>query len=286
MPTLGEELKRRREERGVSLNDISEATRIGTRFLKAIETDNFSILPGGIYTRNFIRAFAEQVGMAEDEAITLYHQQVSGQSLDPGAQAAPPRRPLQPVELPSRRIEPITYRHGPSRTNWSTVIIGIGIALFLALIILAVVKKMEQGPGQSPIADGESAPAGETPQPQTAPPPSPDNSNQQAASSQTPTPEAPPSVATEGALRVKLEATGGDSYVRYQTDDEKPVALIIKQGQSQEIPPAQNQVKLIYGNRLALKLMINDREARFPENTPKFSGQIVISRETLDSYFQ
>jgi cytoskeletal protein RodZ len=282
MPTLGEELKRRREERGVSLNDISEATRIGTRFLKAIETDNFSILPGGIYTRNFIRAFAEQVGMAEDEAIALYHQQVSGQSVDPGAQAAPPKRPLQPVELPSRRIEPITYRQGPSRTNWSTVIIGIGIALFLALIILAVVKKMEQGPGQSQTADGDLATPGETPQPPPAPPSSPDNSNQQAATPQTPTPEVPPT----GSLRVKLEATGGDSYVRYQTDDAKPVALIIKQGQSQEIPPAQNQIKLIYGNRLALKLMINDREARFPENTPKFSGQIVISRETLDSYFQ
>jgi len=282
MPTLGEELKRRREERGVSLNDISESTRIGTRFLKAIETDNFSILPGGIYTRNFIRAFAEQVGMAEDEAIALYHQQVSGLSADPGAQAAPPKRPLQPVELPSRRIEPITYRQGRSSTNWSTIIIGIGIALFLALIILAVVKKMEQGSGQSQTANGDTATPGETPQPPPAPPSSPDNSNQQAASPQTPTPEVPPS----GALRVKLEATGGDSYVRYQTDDEKPVALIIKQGQSQEIPPAQNQIKLIYGNRLALKLMINDREARFPENTPKFSGQIVISRETLDSYFQ
>ena len=41
MPTLGEELKRRREERQITLTDISEATRIGTRFLKAIEADNY-----------------------------------------------------------------------------------------------------------------------------------------------------------------------------------------------------------------------------------------------------
>jgi cytoskeletal protein RodZ len=281
MPTLGEELKRRREERGVTLNDISEATRIGTRFLKAIETDNFSILPGGIYTRNFIRSFAEQVGMSEDEAIALYHQQVSGQSADPGAQAASQKRAPQPVEFPSRRAEPITYRQGPSRTNWATVIIGIGIALFLALIILAVVKKMEQGPDQSQTAGGETGPAVETPQ-QPAAPSQPDDSNKQAASTTPPNPEAPPS----DTLRVRLEATGGDSYVRYEADDAKPIALILKQGQSQEIPPAQNQVKLIYGNRLALKLTINDREAKFPENAPKFSGQIVISRETLDSYFQ
>ncbi|HWC77738.1 MAG TPA: helix-turn-helix transcriptional regulator, partial [Blastocatellia bacterium] len=78
MPTLGEELRRRREERGTTLAEISEATRIGTRFLKAIEADNFSVLPGGIYTRNFIRSYAERVGMSEDEAIALYQQQVSG----------------------------------------------------------------------------------------------------------------------------------------------------------------------------------------------------------------
>jgi cytoskeletal protein RodZ len=69
MPTLGEELRQKREQRGVTLAEISEATRIGTRFLKAIETDSFSILPGGIFTRSFIRAYAKYVGMNEDEAI-------------------------------------------------------------------------------------------------------------------------------------------------------------------------------------------------------------------------
>src|SRR5258706_4233548 len=75
MATLGEELRHKREQRGISLAEISEATRIGTRFLKAIETDNFSILPGGIFTRSFIRAYAKHVGMNEDEAIGLYLQQ-------------------------------------------------------------------------------------------------------------------------------------------------------------------------------------------------------------------
>src|ERR1051325_8623662 len=78
MPTLGEELKRRREARNISLNDISEATRIGIRFLKAIDSDNYTVLPGGIFTRSFIRAYAKQVGMNEDEAMSLYNEQVSG----------------------------------------------------------------------------------------------------------------------------------------------------------------------------------------------------------------
>src|SRR5438128_10586368 len=103
MPTLGEELKRRREERQIALTDISEATRIGTRFLKAIEMDNYGVLPGGIFTRSFIRAFAKQVGMDEDEAIALYQQQVASvrtetapqQRVEPLAPAViePPRPP-------------------------------------------------------------------------------------------------------------------------------------------------------------------------------------------------
>src|SRR4051812_6878066 len=92
MPTLGEELKRRREERQIALNDISEATRIGTRFLKAIEGDNYGVLPGGIFTRSFIRAFAKQVGMDEDEAIALYQQQTTGVA----AEASPPQVESRP----------------------------------------------------------------------------------------------------------------------------------------------------------------------------------------------
>src|SRR4051812_28225893 len=87
---LGEELRRRREELGISLLEISESTRIGTRFLKAIESDNFSSLPGGIFTRSFIRAYARRVGMDEDEALALYQEQ-----------SGDPEHPMSdPVDLP------------------------------------------------------------------------------------------------------------------------------------------------------------------------------------------
>src|SRR4029078_5782493 len=99
MPTLGEELKRRREERDISLPDISEATRIGTSFLKAIESDNFSVLPGGIFTRSFIRAYAKQVGTDEDEALSLYQQQTTSPSTEP--------QPLQQSQTDPRTRQPV-----------------------------------------------------------------------------------------------------------------------------------------------------------------------------------
>ena len=300
MPTLGEELRHRREQRGISLAEISEATRIGTRFLKAIETDNFSILPGGIFTRSFIRAYAKHVGMNEDEAIGLYQHQVAGASSEEPTTPSAPEKPLpapekqtaapkpKPQKLtpppePKRRPEPITFRQSPSRTSWPTIVIGAGIVVFIVIIVVALVKQLNQGNAEQELqasAAQRNAPA--APGPQQAPP--------QPTTTPSPSTQPPPPAATESGsgqpLVVKLEAATGDVWIKYQVDDAKPTTLVLKQGQSQDLPPAQTAVTLNYGNRLTLKLKINNRDANFPPDTPKFASQVVISRENFQTYFQ
>ena len=56
--TFGKQLRRAREERGISLREISEHTRITMRHLEAIEADKFKHLPGGIFNESFIKAYA------------------------------------------------------------------------------------------------------------------------------------------------------------------------------------------------------------------------------------
>lgn len=297
MPTLGEELKQKREQRGVTLAEISEATRIGTRFLKAIETDSFSILPGGIFTRSFIRAYAKYVGMNEDEAITLYLQQVNPQGVGqaapvPAEEPAPtPAQPSTPhlvapptvaqTEKP-RRFEPVAYRQAASRISWPTIVIGAGIVVFVILIVVAIVKQLNKS-GQESVSQATSVPqknAPSQPSPQPASPaPSPSAQTQQPSAPAAPVPAGQP-------LVVKLEAATGDSWIRYQIDDAKPTTLVLKQGQSQDLPPAQTQVTLNYGNRMTLKLKINNRDANFPPDTPKFASQVTISRDNFQTYFQ
>src|SRR5712692_1622322 len=109
MPTLGEELRHKREQRGITLAEIAEATRIGTRFLKAIETDNFSILPGAIFTRSFIRAYAKHVGMNEDEAIGLYLQQFAGPSVEQLEAADEPIKQIAPAEKITKPAPPSPF---------------------------------------------------------------------------------------------------------------------------------------------------------------------------------
>jgi cytoskeleton protein RodZ len=70
--SFGARLKRERERRKISLEDISLSTKISTRFLLAIEEEHFDQLPGGIFNKGFVRAYAHHLGVNEEEAIADY----------------------------------------------------------------------------------------------------------------------------------------------------------------------------------------------------------------------
>jgi cytoskeleton protein RodZ len=69
---FGDHLRREREMRGVSLEEISAATRISTRFLSALENDQWDLLPGGVFNRGFIRSVARFLGLNEDNLVAEY----------------------------------------------------------------------------------------------------------------------------------------------------------------------------------------------------------------------
>lgn len=72
--TFGDRLRREREMRGVSLDEIADATKIGTRLLRALEDQQFELLPGGIFNKGFVRAYAKYLGINEDQAVADYLQ--------------------------------------------------------------------------------------------------------------------------------------------------------------------------------------------------------------------
>ena len=83
MGSFGERLRREREMRGVSLDDIAESTKIGTRLLRALEEEHFELLPGGIFNKGFVRAYARYLGLNEDQAVTDYLAAAGESSPDP-----------------------------------------------------------------------------------------------------------------------------------------------------------------------------------------------------------
>jgi cytoskeleton protein RodZ len=70
--TIGERLRLAREERGIPLREISDQTRISVHFLEAIESNDYKRLPGGIFNRSFVKAYARYVGYDEKEAVDAY----------------------------------------------------------------------------------------------------------------------------------------------------------------------------------------------------------------------
>ncbi len=88
--TFGESLKREREMRGVTLEEISAATRIAERFLKAIENDQWDQLPGGVFNRGFVRAMARYLGLDEENIVAEYTVAVGDRPTVPVWTGSPP----------------------------------------------------------------------------------------------------------------------------------------------------------------------------------------------------
>jgi cytoskeleton protein RodZ len=72
MASFGESLRREREMRGVTLEEIFATTKINLRFLEALEAEDFAKLPGGIFTRSFLRAYAGYLGLDAERVLAEY----------------------------------------------------------------------------------------------------------------------------------------------------------------------------------------------------------------------
>lgn len=102
MVAFGEGLRRQREMRNISLDEIAATTKIGTRLLRALEEEQFDLLPGGIFNKGYVRAYAKYVGIDEEEAIAGYLQ--AAQEAAPGGHAVADQNPSSRLEPSSREV--------------------------------------------------------------------------------------------------------------------------------------------------------------------------------------
>ena len=72
MSSFGEKLRRAREARGVKLEEVAASTKISVRYLKALEKGDFEQLPGGVFDRGFVRAYAQFVGLNPDAMVEAF----------------------------------------------------------------------------------------------------------------------------------------------------------------------------------------------------------------------
>jgi cytoskeleton protein RodZ len=87
---IGSILRKARNRRRVELSEVEAATRIRARFLRAIESEDWDSLPGGFYTRGFIRTYASFLGLDGERLAEEYRKSVEGsQESGPSSDLAP-----------------------------------------------------------------------------------------------------------------------------------------------------------------------------------------------------
>jgi cytoskeletal protein RodZ len=106
MSSFGETLKRERELRQISLREIAEATKINLRYLDALERDDFRHLPGGVFNKGFVRAYAQFIGIDPETMVTAYLEE-DGRQQSRAARAGGPTPQAHVAEAP---VEPTNAR--------------------------------------------------------------------------------------------------------------------------------------------------------------------------------
>lgn len=131
LASFGEELRREREIRGISLKEISDATKISKRFLEALERNDHRTLPAPVFTRGFVREYARYVGLNAEEMVNRYNFAAAGDDRieKPPAVAKYPSTPVRDItpKPPPKRGIPSAFAR-VNRNAIATFVIVVALA--------------------------------------------------------------------------------------------------------------------------------------------------------------
>jgi cytoskeletal protein RodZ len=266
---FGEHLKREREMRGVSLEEISAATRINTRFLEAIESERWDQLPGGVFNRGFIRSIARYLGMDEDSLVAEYDLDIKGNGNS---------RHAGPAPLPNRQARAPADK---MPRDWQPAAVAIcTLAILVALWVTAIHYRTKISAGLHHSASMVAARFHQLHVKPNASPPGARLSAAPSVSNASNTAVGGATSATAAALTLQLEA-GKPANVKVVADGnvvfQGPVAANdVKQFQ------ARDKFEVSSSESSALLLELNGQTVP-PIGTPGQPGSVTLTRSDLSS---
>jgi cytoskeleton protein RodZ len=183
MASLGSYLRELRQRRGVSIDEVSRATRVATQYLQALETDDHAGLPAPVFTRGFVRAYCQFLGEPPDEALSRYNERLAEAVAPaaPGAHSAAPSQPVAPLPASSAPAEREARGRGAVLISFVLLVV-LGLALLAVTLVLNTGRDQQAdgrttapaaAPGAPPGGTVETtapAPTASTPRPATAAP--------------------------------------------------------------------------------------------------------------------
>src|SRR6516164_1559717 len=161
MGAFGERLRREREMRGISLNEIAESTKISRRHLESLENEEFDSLPGGVFNRGFVRAYARFVGINEEQAVADYN------AVRSEPEPVPDQFPLEVHIKPDRELNP--------KRSPLPLILAVAALVGFIIVVWARSRSHQPEPAKAapPAPTSTSTPAGGDSAPKQVSAPSP-----------------------------------------------------------------------------------------------------------------
>ena len=241
----------------MSLREISEQTRITIRHLEAIEADDHKNLPGGIFNRSFVKAYARQIGFGEQRALDLYNRAAltRGEAADdPGPVVHRPR---------------VYTDGGEPRSPALTLLLSVVIVGILILVIYAALhyyrRTGEQAAGAAATAPAD---AGQAPPQNAAQPP--------------PAPSPAPELA---GFKIQVRAKDKGFWLTSREDEAKSKGRILSAGKTEEFEPQGSLYLLVERAALdSLEVAVNGRVLKPPADAAGSEVAWLITKDNFRQY--
>jgi cytoskeleton protein RodZ len=234
-PSVGRALQQARIAAGLTVDDITTATRVRIAIVHAIEADDFAPCGGDVYARGHIRTLAKAVGLDPAELVAQFDAEHGGRP------APTPAAPLFEAE----RIRP--ERRGP---NWTAAMVAAIVAV-IGFVGFTFVKG-DDGGNDASVAEGSQSSSGESASPSAKPKkpadPKPEPSDSAIAA------------APADKVTVKVSATDGRSWISAQDHNGRLLFDgLLEQGDSKTFQDTE-KVKLVLGDAGAIQLYVNGKK--------------------------
>jgi cytoskeletal protein RodZ len=240
MGELGELLHTAREEKGLSLSEAEQATRIRSSYLQAIEDEDFAQLPHPAYIRGFVRNYATFLGVDPDQALALFHLPQATEDVPAATFVDQPLHPAQPV--------------------WGRLLFAAALVIIVGTA--AVLAYQQYGgmlwPDRVPATATATAAAGAAPaEPTRTPLPT---AEPTAAPSPTPTRTrtSTPKPLPASTLMVSTEIVGQPAWMQVWVDGEQVMARTLQPGTTNSWA-ARQRITVRSGNAGAVRVTVNDQ---------------------------
>jgi cytoskeletal protein RodZ len=262
MSDFGGKLRQARERRGVSLRQIAASTKISVAALEALERNDVSRLPGGIFSRAFVRSYATEVGLDPEETVREFLERFHGEPPTP-TPAAPTRVTEDESSFESQqRMASVLLK---------LVIISvplIGVILYFTLRPRPATDA--PATGRVPGVQQQTAATPSRPTP-TAPVPAQTSATEPAAAQR------------PGPMRLELHPTG-PCWTMLKVDGREVVSRVMQPGE-RETYEVREFAEITVGDAGAFAFSVDGRAARALGETGQVRT-VRITRETLAQYIR